>query len=113
MKNRKLTHEAILTRQIRGILNAAGIFHWKAWQGLGSKRGVSDIISVQPGTGRMIAIEIKAPRGVVSEAQQQFLDAVDLQGGIAIVARSVEDVIVGLGLQDRFKWTILGNDKCP
>ena len=108
---KKPTPEAILTKQIRSILNAAGIFHWKALQGLGSKRGIPDIIAVQPGTGRMIAIEVKAPRGVVSEAQQQFLDAVDLQGGIAMVARSIEDVIIGLGLQDRFKWTMKKGEK--
>ena len=62
--------------------------------------GVSDIIGCY--NGRMIAIELKAPKGVVSDAQQAFIDRINEAGGIAFVARSLDDVIEGLGLQDRF-----------
>jgi penicillin-binding protein-related factor A (putative recombinase) len=65
-----------------------------------SAPGVPDIIGCH--NGRLIGIEVKAPRGIVSPAQQAFLDRITAAGGIAFVARSLEDVINGLGLQDRF-----------
>jgi hypothetical protein len=67
---------------------------------MGSVPGVPDIIGIHK--GRMIAIELKAPKGVVSEAQQEFIDRINEAGGLAFVARSLDDVIEGLGLQDRF-----------
>ncbi len=54
--------------------------------------GVSDILAVLPG-GRFLAVEVKAPKGKVSPLQQQFIDAVNQAGGLAFVARSVEEVI--------------------
>lgn len=89
----KLT-EAQITKQIRDYLNIKRIFHYKAWQGMMSKKGVSDIIACYK--GRFIAIEVKTEKGRVSDAQQQFLEAVTASGGVAILARSVDDVIEGL-----------------
>jgi hypothetical protein len=54
--------------------------------------GVSDILGVLSG-GRFLAVEVKAPKGKVSPHQQQFIDAVNKAGGLAFVARSVEEVI--------------------
>ena len=95
-----LTAEALLTRSVRSLLNAAQIFHWKVWQGLGSAPGVSDIIGIHK--GRMIAIELKAPKGTVSPAQEEFIRRINEAGGLAFVARTLDDVIEGLELQDRF-----------
>ena len=95
------TAETLLTRSIRSLLNAAGIFHWKVHQGLGAVPGVPDLLGVYKG-GRLIAIEVKAPKGKVSPAQQMFIDAINGAGGNAFVARSIDDVIENLGLQDRF-----------
>ena len=95
-----LTAEALLTRSVRSLLNAAQIFHWKVWQGLGSAPGVSDIIGIHK--GRMIAIELKAPKGNVSPAQQNFIDRINEAGGLAFVARTIDEVIEKLGLQERF-----------
>jgi hypothetical protein len=53
--------------------------------------GVSDILGVLPG-GRFLAIEVKAPAGRVSPHQQQFIDTINQNGGLAFVARSVEEV---------------------
>lgn len=50
----------------------------------------------------MIAIELKGPKGVVTPAQQLFIDRVNAAGGLAFVAKSIDDVINNLGLQDRF-----------
>jgi hypothetical protein len=90
----------MLTHSVRSLLNAARIFHWKNFGGLGSPPGLPDICAVHK--GRMIAIELKAPKGIVSPAQQQFIDSINEAGGLAFVARSLDDVIEGLELQDRF-----------
>lgn len=73
---------------------------------MGSTPGVPDILGIYrlPGetAGRFLGIEIKAPRGKLSSAQEQFLNIIREQGGIAILAYSVDDVIRGLGVEDRF-----------
>jgi hypothetical protein len=38
------------------------------------------------------AVEVKAPRGRVSGAQQNFISQVSASGGIGIVARDLEDI---------------------
>jgi len=50
----------------------------------------------------MIAIELKAPKGVVSPAQQQFIDRITEAGGIAFVAKDLDTVIEKLDLGGRF-----------
>ncbi len=62
--------------------------------------GISDIIGCY--RGRMIAIELKAPKGTLSPAQEEFIRQINEAGGLAFVARSIDDVIEGLGLQERF-----------
>lgn len=52
--------------------------------------GSADIIGVGPG-GRFLAIEVKTGAARPSKEQRMFLDLVKLRGGIAGVARSVED----------------------
>ena len=59
--------------------------------GLGEMLGVADIIGCKQ--GRFFAIEVKSPKGVLSDHQKEFLLRVQASGGIAIVARSVSDVI--------------------
>jgi len=82
--------EKEITREIRAYLNIRGIFHWKAWQGLGSTPGCPDIIGIWK--GRMLGIEVKGGKGYLTEIQQRFIDRINDHGGLAFVARSVEDV---------------------
>jgi hypothetical protein len=89
--------ERDITRQIRDCLRAFQIFHWKVHQGLGSTPGISDILGCYK--GRLLAIEVKAGKGKLSDHQKKFLDRVQAEGGIAIVAYSVDAVIGQLGLQ--------------
>lgn len=71
----------------------SGIFTWKQWQGpMSQPRGVSDILGILP-DGRFLAIEVKTRTGRVSEYQASFLYEITKNGGVAFVARSVEDVI--------------------
>ena len=43
--------------------------------------------------GRTLSIEVKSRRGTVQPHQQAFLDSISQAGGVAFVARSVDDVI--------------------
>lgn len=92
--------EHALTIGIRQLLNTQRIWHYKHWQGPMGEKGISDIIGCFK--GRFLAIEIKTENGKVSEYQQRFIDNVNEAGGLAFVARSIEDVIEHLGIKDRF-----------
>ena len=52
--------------------------------------GVSDLIGWASG-GRFAAVEVKASRGRVTDEQAAFIDLVRRSGGLAGVARSVEE----------------------
>lgn len=55
------------------------------------RNGVSDILGILP-CGTFVAIEVKTPKGRLSENQKQFLKDIQEYNGIAFVARSVDDV---------------------
>ena len=60
-------------------------------------RGVSDILGIIPSDddncfGRFVAIEVKGPKGKVTKEQKDFLDIINVNGGLGFVARSIEDV---------------------
>jgi hypothetical protein len=52
--------------------------------------GVSDILGIRD--GRFIAIEVKTKTGVVSEEQEAFIKKIKEMGGMAGVARNIDDV---------------------
>ena len=54
--------------------------------------GGSDLIGWTR-TGRFLAIEVKSEKGRLTVVQENFLSSVAKAGGIAICARSVEDVL--------------------
>lgn len=53
--------------------------------------GSADILGIMP-DGRFLAVECKSDKGRLSELQQNFLDMIRGNGGVAFVARSVDDV---------------------
>lgn len=53
-------------------------------------KGKSDILGIYK--GKFLAIEVKRPSGRLSLDQELFLEEVKKHGGIAIIARSVEDL---------------------
>ena len=83
--------EKEITREIRAYLRIRGIFHWKVFQTLGSTVGCPDIIGIYK--GKMLGIEVKTKSGKLSERQALFIESINMEGGIAFVARSVDDVI--------------------
>ena len=107
----KQQSETELTKAIRSVLKTCGIFHFKHWGGPMSPKGIADILGILP-TGRMLAIEVKKPGWAPPspgakafrhhQEQQRFIDTINANGGVAFFASSIEDVINGLGLQDRF-----------
>lgn len=123
MTTSPVARESDLERKIALALSRAGIPLWRnnvglAWVGefldlregilrlrnprrfhAGLAIGSSDRIGIGPG-GRMVSLEIKTDRGVSSDEQKAWLRMVTDRGGIAGVARSVEDAmaIVGRGL---------------
>lgn len=56
------------------------------------RRGVADILGVLPG-GRFLAIEVKRQGTKATSEQNEFLLRVGLMGGLAFVARSIDDVM--------------------
>jgi hypothetical protein len=54
--------------------------------------GSADLLGIIKPSGKFLAVEVKSATGRVSEQQQRFLDMVRDFGGVAVVARSVDDV---------------------
>lgn len=55
--------------------------------------GSCDIVGIQRDTGRFFGVEVKTKTGRISPEQKKFIEIVNQRGGIAGVARSVEDAI--------------------
>ena len=49
--------------------------------------------------GQSVAIETKAPRGVLSDAQKNWRAAFEAMGGVYVLAREVDDVMEALGYE--------------
>ena len=107
--------ETDIQRQILDFLKFCKVFAWRnntrtVWvAGRPIKYGIiggGDIIGVLPG-GRFLSIEVKSPKGQTAkkraEAQEKFRDAINGAGGLAIVARSVEEVAEELKKAGPFK----------
>lgn len=97
--------ESDIQHQIMAYLAAIGV---KAWRNnVGRRGGVSfglaglpDIIGYYKG-GRFLGIEVKAAGGKVTPEQMDFINAAHEAGAIAIVARSVDDVMAALDYADK------------
>lgn len=55
-----------------------------------NKNGVPDILACV--NGKFVAIEVKTPTGRVSPLQEYQINRINNSGGLAAVARSVDDV---------------------
>lgn len=92
--------EAEITRGIRSTLKTLGVWHFKVHQGLGSTPGIPDILGIW--NGRMLAIEVKTEKGRLTDKQQAKINEINRAGGLAFVARCIDDVIDALDAHDRF-----------
>lgn len=96
MKQPKISEREI-THSIKSLLSQFGIWHFKHFGGLYAPKGIPDIIGCYK--GQFIGIEIKVAGGRVSPDQERVLQNINDAGGIAFVARSVDEVIEKLNLK--------------
>lgn len=64
------------------------------FKGLGVQAGVPDLHFLY--NGRFYALELKAPRGKLSRAQQDFIHRIRLAGGAAEWANGIDEAIAWL-----------------
>lgn len=80
---------------------------WRKLQGIGRIHGVADILGILGSagiengnlmaSGRFLAIEVKSRYGKPTQEQLDFILQINNRGGLAFIARSVEDVVRELG----------------
>lgn len=111
-----MNKETAIQRRIMLALSDAGCTVWRnetagAWMGKQIHRqgdqvtltnarmmtfglcvGSADVIGISPG-GRFLAVEVKTPNGRPTKEQLRFVEAVKNAGGIAGIARSVEEAL--------------------
>lgn len=63
-------------------------------------KGIADIIGITR-EGRFIAIEVKGERGKVTPEQQHFLDIIASYNGIALLVRSVDEVMEKIKIEKK------------
>lgn len=107
--------ERDIQRACLDYLSLKGIVAWRSNQipvplkdggfsRFAGRRGVSDILGIIPQTvrvvgydepqtfGNFLAVECKTPAGRLTKEQAEFLAEIERLGGIAIVARSVDEL---------------------
>lgn len=88
---RKYKPETLIQNAIREYLAFNGWFVMRHQQGLGSMPGLVDLTAAKGGV--TIYIEVKAPKGKLSPAQEIFKRNIRSAGCKYILARNIEDVI--------------------
>ena len=74
--------------------NAPTVAAQKRLKGLGVKPGVPDLFVAGAGDlgTNFIALELKAPKGQTTTAQEDWLSWIESIGGLSAVCRSIDDV---------------------
>ena len=96
-----MTPETAIQKQILDYLSYAGWFVWKNNNvGIYKKstgsyipaqmKGIPDLTAIKD--GRVLMVEVKTPKGKLSEHQVKFQERYEEAGGIYIVARGYEDI---------------------
>jgi len=82
--------ESDIQAVIKRYLQWNGWFVVKIHQSLGSYKGIADLYALKD--GQHVWIEVKTPKGRLSEHQEKFRREIVGHGGTYIVARSIDDV---------------------
>lgn len=69
----------------------SGEHHGKKWFMRFGFPGIADILGILP-SGRFLAIEVKRPGGKLTLDQVAFKQAVESNGGMYLLAQSIDDV---------------------
>ncbi len=102
--------EMVIVNEILDYLKRRGdIYAWRMNAGKvktdkghwfqGAPDGTADIIGLHLGTGRMVAIEVKAGTNQPTELQMEFIEMVKRAGGVAFPAWSVDQVDQRLAME--------------
>ena len=59
-------------------------------------------MGILPPDGQLLAVECKTEKGKLSPEQNEFLERVETSGGLALVVRSLNDLITAL--EEHRKW---------
>lgn len=59
----------------------------------GVRAGVSDLIFIKPGSGRVYALELKTEKGRATNGQIEFVEAVNATGGEARICHGLDEAI--------------------
>lgn len=62
----------------------------KSFRANTTHKGVSDILGIYQ--GRFLAVEVKSKTGRPTPEQTKFIEDVNNEGGIAFIARGIEDI---------------------
>lgn len=89
-----MTPEGAITAAIRRYLLRNGCWEVKCLGGLGQRAGVPDVLACVAGT--FVGVEVKQPGRKPTANQSAELAAIRAAGGVAIVATSLDDVIVAV-----------------
>jgi integral membrane sensor domain MASE1 len=87
---------------VRGVMawrnSTTGVYDpvRKVFRKFTGRKGVSDILGAIIPSGRLLAVECKSGKGRLTKEQKEFLYEINLAGGLAVVARSVDDLDAAL-----------------
>lgn len=90
--------ESDIQRNILSYLATRGIVAWRTNSGkvrnnvYMAPKGTPDIIGYLP-SGRLLGIEVKRPKGVLSDSQKEWIERAEKAGCAVMVAHSVEEVV--------------------
>ena len=82
--------ERDVIRDIRDWLAMHGWFVVRVQQSMGCHKGLSDLLAVKG--GRVLFVEVKAPKGRQSTYQVEFQREIEGHGGTYVLAKSIEDL---------------------
>lgn len=86
-----MTIETSTKIAIKDYLNLKRVMWWYNLAGIGAHKGLPDLFALHNGV--LYGIEVKAPKGKVSDHQADFLVQLNRAGAVPIVARSLDDVM--------------------
>jgi hypothetical protein len=78
-----MTPETAEKHLIKDYLDAKGIFNFPIMQGVASYKGLPDRFAIKNGV--CYALEIKSSKGYQSEAQREFQELWEANGGVYIL----------------------------
>ena len=86
-----MTEESKLKKQIKDYLAIRGIFNYHILQGLGAFKGIPD--RILHWKGKVIYLEIKAPKGKLSPNQEAFKSQCEKDGIDYLMIKDLDELI--------------------